>query len=377
MAAELRELYDADPDAKRVIDVARGLEGLRRQDGIHAAAVVITREPLTEYLPIQRKPEAGGDLADAPDRHAVRDARRRGPRPAQDGLPRPAQPRRASRSRSTSSSDPRARAPTSTTCRSTTPKTFELLRARRHDRRVPARRRAGALAAALARARRRSRTSPRSSRCTGRARWPRTGTTSTPTARTAASRSRYPHPDLEEILAPTYGLMIYQEQLMRVAQQLAGLLARGGRQPPQGDGQEDPRAHRQGAHRSSSTAASRRATTASSASRSSTRSSRSPTTRSTSRTRSATGYLAYQTAYLKANYPVEYLAALLTSVKTQQGPDRGLPQRVPPARTSPCSSPTSTSRSRTSPCASAPTTAARRSASACRRSATSARASSR
>ena len=34
---------------------------------------------------------------------------------------------------------------------------------------------------------------------------------------------------------------------MRVAQRLAGLLARGGRQPPQGDGQEDPRAHREGA----------------------------------------------------------------------------------------------------------------------------------
>ena len=47
------------PTRERVIDVALGLEGLRRQDGIHAAAVVITREPLTEYLPIQRKPEAG------------------------------------------------------------------------------------------------------------------------------------------------------------------------------------------------------------------------------------------------------------------------------------------------------------------------------
>ncbi|HEX2191762.1 MAG TPA: DNA polymerase III subunit alpha, partial [Acidimicrobiales bacterium] len=66
MAAELRMLADTDPDAKKVIDVARGLEGLRRQDGIHAAAVVITREPLTEYLPIQRKPEAGGDPGSAP-----------------------------------------------------------------------------------------------------------------------------------------------------------------------------------------------------------------------------------------------------------------------------------------------------------------------
>ena len=94
MAAELRAMYDADPDVKRVVDVAKGLEGLRRQDGIHAAAVVITKEPLTEYLPIQRKPEAGRDARGRADRHPVRDARRRGARPAEDGLPRPAQPRR-------------------------------------------------------------------------------------------------------------------------------------------------------------------------------------------------------------------------------------------------------------------------------------------
>ncbi|MEZ5204849.1 MAG: DNA polymerase III subunit alpha [Acidimicrobiales bacterium] len=66
MAADLRQMYHEDPDAHRVIDVAKGLEGLRRQDGIHAAAVVITKDPLTEYLPIQRKPLAGGDIENAP-----------------------------------------------------------------------------------------------------------------------------------------------------------------------------------------------------------------------------------------------------------------------------------------------------------------------
>ncbi|HEX2041762.1 MAG TPA: DNA polymerase III subunit alpha, partial [Acidimicrobiales bacterium] len=66
MAADLRELHDTDPDAKKVIEVAKGLAGLRRQDGIHAAAVVITREKLTEYLPIQRKPGPDGDIANAP-----------------------------------------------------------------------------------------------------------------------------------------------------------------------------------------------------------------------------------------------------------------------------------------------------------------------
>jgi DNA polymerase-3 subunit alpha len=66
MAAELRDLYSADPEAKKVIDVAGGLEGLRRSDGIHAAAVVITNEPLTNYLPIQRKPGAKENPEDAP-----------------------------------------------------------------------------------------------------------------------------------------------------------------------------------------------------------------------------------------------------------------------------------------------------------------------
>jgi len=66
MAADLRELHDTDPDAAKVIGVARGLAGLRRQDGIHAAAVVITRNPLTEYLPVQRKPGPDGDIANAP-----------------------------------------------------------------------------------------------------------------------------------------------------------------------------------------------------------------------------------------------------------------------------------------------------------------------
>ncbi|MFZ9481712.1 MAG: DNA polymerase III subunit alpha [Ilumatobacteraceae bacterium] len=65
-AASLREMYAADPDVQRVVDVAKGLEGLKRSDGIHAAAVVITKDPLTSYLPIQRKPESGQDPADAP-----------------------------------------------------------------------------------------------------------------------------------------------------------------------------------------------------------------------------------------------------------------------------------------------------------------------
>ena len=65
-AAELRAMVETDADVASVVDVAKGLEGLRRQDGIHAAAVVITKDPLTDYLPIQRKPEAGVDITEAP-----------------------------------------------------------------------------------------------------------------------------------------------------------------------------------------------------------------------------------------------------------------------------------------------------------------------
>jgi len=54
-ASGLRELYETDAITREVIDTARGLEGLRRQDSIHAAAVVISPVPLTDVVPVQRK----------------------------------------------------------------------------------------------------------------------------------------------------------------------------------------------------------------------------------------------------------------------------------------------------------------------------------
>ncbi len=56
-AAGLREEYNNDPEVRRVVDAAKGLEGLRRQDSIHAAAVVIAPKPLVEVIPIQQKGE--------------------------------------------------------------------------------------------------------------------------------------------------------------------------------------------------------------------------------------------------------------------------------------------------------------------------------
>jgi DNA polymerase-3 subunit alpha len=53
--AELKKAYDSEDVAKEIVDLAKPLEGLTRQDGIHAAAVVIGAEPLTNVVPVQQK----------------------------------------------------------------------------------------------------------------------------------------------------------------------------------------------------------------------------------------------------------------------------------------------------------------------------------
>src|SRR5947209_18413415 len=53
--SELKQAYDSDPIAKEIVDLAKPLEGLTRQDGIHAAAVVIGAEPLMNLVPLQQK----------------------------------------------------------------------------------------------------------------------------------------------------------------------------------------------------------------------------------------------------------------------------------------------------------------------------------
>lgn len=51
-SADLRKLYDSDADVKKLIDLARKIEGLPRHSSTHAAGVVIARNPLTDYLPV-------------------------------------------------------------------------------------------------------------------------------------------------------------------------------------------------------------------------------------------------------------------------------------------------------------------------------------
>ena len=220
-ALELRQMCATDPDAAKVVEVARGLEGLRRQDGIHAAAVVISGDPLTEYLPIQRKPEPGGRAEDAPivtqyEMHGVEDLgllkmdflglrnlsviertldlieAATGERPDIDRVPLDDRPHlRACSSGATPSASSSSRAaPMRNLVRSLAPTEFEDVAA------LVALYRPGPMAANMH--------NDYADRKNGR------------------QPVTYQHPDMEEVLGDTYGLCVYQEQMMLLAQKFAG-----------------------------------------------------------------------------------------------------------------------------------------------------------
>lgn len=69
-AGELRRAYEEDEISRKVIDTARKLEGLRRQHSIHAAGVVIGREALVNHVPLQRT-EADGEVVTQFEMNAV------------------------------------------------------------------------------------------------------------------------------------------------------------------------------------------------------------------------------------------------------------------------------------------------------------------
>jgi len=56
---EFRSLYESDHDVKTVVDTAIGLEGLKRQWGVHAAGVIMSSEPLLDIIPLIRRPQDG------------------------------------------------------------------------------------------------------------------------------------------------------------------------------------------------------------------------------------------------------------------------------------------------------------------------------
>jgi DNA polymerase-3 subunit alpha len=313
MAGELRLMYSENPDVKHIVDVARGLEGLRRQDGIHAAAVVITRDPLTDYLPIQRKPEPGMALEDAPvvtqyEMHGVEELgllkmdflglrnldamevtldlieQSTGARPDIDAVPLD------------------------------DPKTFELLR--RADTIGVFQLEGGPMRALI------QRLAPTTFEdVAALVALYRPGPMAQNWHNEYADRKNgrkpvsYDHPDLEEILAPTFGLMIYQEQLMRVSQKLAGYTL-----------EEADNLRKATGKKIRALIAKERTKFVSGCVNNGHSKEFAEAYFDTiepfadysfNKSHSVGyGFVAYQTAWLKANYPVQYLAALLTSVKT-------------------------------------------------------------
>ncbi len=58
-SAPLKFAYQTEPETKKVLDVAQKVEGLPRHASVHAAGIVITDRPLTEYVPLQRESKEG------------------------------------------------------------------------------------------------------------------------------------------------------------------------------------------------------------------------------------------------------------------------------------------------------------------------------
>lgn len=70
---ELKELYEGDADAREILDLAQRIEGNARHMGVHAAGVVISPTAVTDFVPIQNDPK-GGKTVTQYDMHAVEEA---------------------------------------------------------------------------------------------------------------------------------------------------------------------------------------------------------------------------------------------------------------------------------------------------------------
>ncbi|MDO8556895.1 MAG: DNA polymerase III subunit alpha [Candidatus Jorgensenbacteria bacterium] len=70
---ELKDIYDKDPEAKRLINSAKKLEGVARHASVHACGVVISPEPLTNFLPLQKAPQGEDAVITQFEMHSVED----------------------------------------------------------------------------------------------------------------------------------------------------------------------------------------------------------------------------------------------------------------------------------------------------------------
>ncbi len=73
MIPELKEMYTKNEDAKKILDAALKLEGTARHASVHACGVVISPEPLTNFMPLQRAPQGEETILTQFEMHSVED----------------------------------------------------------------------------------------------------------------------------------------------------------------------------------------------------------------------------------------------------------------------------------------------------------------
>ncbi|MCX6716024.1 MAG: DNA polymerase III subunit alpha [Candidatus Taylorbacteria bacterium] len=74
LVPELKKMYDEEDDIRRIIDMARKIEGCARHISVHAAGVVIAPSPLVEYSPLQFDPKGEGKIITQYDMYAIDEA---------------------------------------------------------------------------------------------------------------------------------------------------------------------------------------------------------------------------------------------------------------------------------------------------------------
>ena len=308
-ASGLRDLIGSLDGAPEIIETAKGLEGLRRQDSIHAAAVVISPEPLTNIVPIQRKGD-DAEIVTQYEMHGIEALgllkmdflglrnlatieralelieNNTGIRPDIDGVPLDDDlVYEMLRRGDTVGVFQFEGGPMRALMRNLGPDRFEHLIA------LNALYRPGPLGAGMH--------LEYADRKNGK------------------SAVEYPHPDLESVLGDTYGIMVFQEQVMQTAQLIAGFSmvdadalrkAMGKKIPSVMKQQEEKfvsgcvaNGHPESLGRDLFGFIEHFAGYGFNKSHS-----------------AAYALVAYQTAWLKAHYPTEYMAALLTAVKSNK-----------------------------------------------------------
>jgi DNA polymerase-3 subunit alpha len=306
---ELRDSYENEPEAKEIIDNARTLEGLRREDSVHAAGVVIGDAPLVNYLPLKLSKDSRDDsrrIVTQFDMHGVEELgllkmdflglrtlsviddtvkmlREQGVDVAIDQVPLDDEPTyEMLRGGDTTGVFQLEGAGMRSLIQQLAPNRFEDLMA------LVALYRPGPLSQGM----------------------------HVEYAERKHSRRpvTFPHTDLEPVLESTYGIIVYQEQVMEIAVRLAGYTM----------GEADSLRYAIGKKKRDKIAEHRKKFTSGAMDRGY----QEPLARQIFdlivpfadygfNASHACGYalIAYQTAFLKAHHPVEYMAALLTSVK--------------------------------------------------------------